>query len=118
MKSPHPLDPGRLDALREQRAASRAASSAAQDKIREIHRQRSLVERDIGLLWADTTQNRRAMDSREMNAKLAELELKKSALTEEMKEATAKADPVTERAQSIGTLYRSCAEFLGVDPNA
>lgn len=108
------IDTNRLVILKQMRDAAFAASSMAQDDIRELHRKRTMVEAEIGKAISNASQNMVLMDRRELASATDKLEEKRLSLTKAMEDAGAKAEPLYERRTSLGRLYENCAQFAGV----
>ena len=118
MKTLPTLEPSRLAAMRDQWNAALAASKDAQEKYLELHRQRGEVEREIGMLNENVSQNRLDMGRREFLAKMAVLEARRDAISIQMGDLQSSCEAVRARSLSLGRLYARCAKFAGVDPRA
>lgn len=111
------IDKERLDALKRRRDAAFSSARDSGEKILAIHTERSLVISEIKRIKSDVSQNVRIMDSREFRAKISEMEARRDELSARIEDEQRKAEPIAERRQAIGSLYRRCAEFMGVNPH-
>jgi len=112
------LDPSRLDRLRADWLAAAAANARAQDQILQAAKDKNQFEFDIRGLQDDASQLRSQLDAREVVAKVAEMRSAQDKAAAHVDELRLAAAPIAEKASALGALYRNCAEFLGVDPNA
>ncbi|MGO6699915.1 hypothetical protein ACCS33_10720 [Rhizobium ruizarguesonis] len=118
MIAPHPLDPSRLDRLREQSEAAIAAAARAQDVYLHVHQKIGAAQADISLLEQRSSANVVDMSRRQLSEKTAGINEQIAKMVAEKSRLYAVAEVAREKSSAIRELYRRCAEFAGVDPYA
>lgn len=118
MTAQHSLDPTRLELLRQQRDAARAASMSAHEAALEEHRQLGVVQQELRRFTEMSDHGVVIMDHRALAEKRAELRAKVEKLEASKADLFAKYEMLAERGRASAVLHSRCAEFVGVDPNA